>query len=163
MSGETVTTIIGHLTADPELRFTESGTAVANFTVASNPRTFDRQTGEWRDGDPLFLRCTLWRDPAENLAESARKGDRLIVHGRLVQRSFETREGDKRTVIEMQADEVGASTQFATVVITKRGRNGGAAPVDPRTGETADRRTRPPWTEKPQGDAKGQDNEEGPF
>jgi single-strand DNA-binding protein len=109
---ETTITLIGNLTTDPELRFTSTGTAVANFTVATNPRTFDKASGEWRDAEPLFLRCTLWRVPAENLAESLRRGDRVIVVGRLRQRSFETREGDKRTVTECDATEVGASLQF---------------------------------------------------
>ena len=109
---ETTITLIGNLTTDPELRFTSTGTAVANFTVATNPRTFDKASGEWHDAEPLFLRCTLWRAPAENLAESLRRGDRVIVVGRLRQRSFETREGDKRTVTECDATEVGASLQF---------------------------------------------------
>jgi single-strand DNA-binding protein len=109
---ETTITLIGNLTADPELRFTSTGTAVANFTVATNPRTFDKTFGEWRDTEPLFLRCTLWRTPAENLAESLRRGDRVIVVGRLRQRSFDTRDGDKRTVTECDATEVGASLQF---------------------------------------------------
>lgn len=109
---ETTITLIGNLTADPELRFTSTGTAVANFTVATNPRTFDKTSGEWRDAEPLFLRCTLWRTPAENLAESLRRGDRVIVVGRLRQRSFDTRDGDKRTVTECDATEVGASLQF---------------------------------------------------
>lgn len=109
---ETTVTLIGNLTTDPELRFTTSGTPVANFTVASTPRTFDRASGEWRDAEPLFMRCTLWRQPAEHLAESLRRGDRVIVVGRLRQKSFETRDGDKRTVIECDATEVGASLQF---------------------------------------------------
>lgn len=112
---ETTTTLTGNLTADPELRFTQSGTAVANFTVASTPRSYDRTKGEWVDGEPLFLRCTLWRQPAEHLAESLRKGDRVIVTGRLRQRSYETRDGDKRTTIELDAYEVGASLQFRAV------------------------------------------------
>ena len=99
MAGETVITVIGNLTADPELRFTSTGTAVANFTVASTPRTFDRQSNEWKDGEALFLRCSIWRQAAENVAESLTRGARVIVSGRLKQRSFETREGEKRTVI----------------------------------------------------------------
>ena len=109
MSGETVITVIGNLTGDPELRFTPSGAAVANFTVASTPRTFDRQSNEWKDGDTLFLRCSIWREAAESVAESLTKGTRVIVTGRLVQRSYETREGEKRTVYELQVDEVGPS------------------------------------------------------
>jgi len=108
----------------PELRFTPTGHAVANFTVASTPRTFDRQSGEWRDGDALFLRCTAWRDPAEHIAESLTRGDRVVVQGRLRQRSFETRDGDKRTVIELDVDEIGPSLRYATVKVTKASRGG---------------------------------------
>lgn len=121
---ETTITVIGNLTADPELRFTTSGTAVANFTVATTPRTFDRTSGEWRDAEPLFLRCTLWRTPAENLAESLRRGDRVIVVGRLRQRSFESRDGDKRTAIECDATEVGASLTFRQATLTAPTRTG---------------------------------------
>ena len=125
MAGETVITVVGNLTADPELRFTPSGAAVASFTVASTPRTFDRQTREWKDGDPLFLRCSIWREAAENVAESLTKGTRVIVQGRLVQRSFETREGEKRTVVEMQVDEVGPSLRYATAKPNRTQRGGG--------------------------------------
>jgi len=116
---ETTCTLTGNLTADPELRFTPSGAAVANFTVAATPRTFDKTTNQWRDGEALFLRCTLWGQPAENLAESLRRGDRVIVTGRLRQRSFETREGDKRTTIELDVDEICASLNFTTVKLTQ--------------------------------------------
>ncbi len=126
MAGETVITVIGNLTNDPELRFTPNGAAVASFTVASTPRTFDRQSNEWKDGDTLFLRCTVWRQAAENVAESLHKGTRVIVQGRLKQRSFETREGEKRTVVELEADEVGASLRSATARINKASRSGGA-------------------------------------
>ena len=125
MAGETVITVVGNLTADPELRFTPSGAAVASFTVASTPRTFDRQTSEWKDGDTLFLRCSIWREAAENVAESLTKGTRVIVQGRLVQRSFETREGEKRTVVEMQVDEVGPSLRYATAKVARSQRGGG--------------------------------------
>jgi len=114
MTNETITTVVGNLTADPELRFTPSGAAVANFTVASTPRMFDRQSGEWKDGDALFLRCTIWRQAAEHVAESLTRGDRVIVQGRLRQHSFETREGEKRTVVELEVDEVGPSLRYAT-------------------------------------------------
>ena len=114
MANETITTIVGNLTADPELRFTPNGHAVANFTVASTPRTFDRQSGEWKDGDALFMRCTIWRDAAEHVAESLTCGDRVVVQGRLRQRSFETRDGDKRTVVELEVDEIGPSLRYAT-------------------------------------------------
>jgi single-strand DNA-binding protein len=127
MAGDTVITVIGNLTADPELRFTQSGAAVANFTVASTPRTFDRQSGEWKDGEALFLRCNIWRQAAENVAESLTRGARVIVSGRLKQRSFETREGEKRTVIELEVDEVGPSLRYATAKVNKvsRGSGGG--------------------------------------
>ena len=111
MAGDTVITVIGNLTADPELRFTPSGAAVANFTVASTPRMFDRQTNEWKDGEALFLRCNIWREAAENVAESLTRGSRVIVSGRLKQRSFETREGEKRTVVELEVDEIGPSAE----------------------------------------------------
>src|SRR5690625_3268891 len=109
MAGETIITVVGNLTGDPELRFTPSGAAVANFTIASTPRIFDRQAGEFRDGETLFMRCSIWRDAAENVAESLTKGLRVIAQGKLVQRSFETREGEKRTVVELQVDEIGPS------------------------------------------------------
>lgn len=126
MAGETVITVIGNLTADPELRFTPSGAAVANFTVASTPRTFDRQSGEWKDGDALFLRCNVWRQAAENVAESLTRGMRVMVQGRLRQRSFETREGEKRTVVELEVDEVGPSLRYATAKVNKVSRGGGS-------------------------------------
>ena len=127
MAGETVITVVGNLTADPELRFTPSGAAVASFTVASTPRTFDRQTNEWKDGEALFLRCSIWRQAAENVAESLQRGTRVVVSGRLKQRSFETREGEKRTVIEMDVDEIGPSLRYATAKVnkTQRGSSGG--------------------------------------
>jgi single-strand DNA-binding protein len=127
MAGETVITVIGNLTSDPELRFTPSGAAVANFTVASTPRTFDRQTSEWKDGEALFLRCNVWRQAAENVAESLTRDPRVIVSGRLKQRSFDTKEGEKRTVVELEVDEVGPSLRYATAKVTKanRGEGGG--------------------------------------
>lgn len=123
MTGETVITVIGNLTGDPELRFTPSGAAVANFTVASTPRTFDRQSNEFKDGDTLFMRCSIWREAAENVAESLTKGTRVIVTGRLHQRSYETREGEKRTVVELQVDEVGPSLRYASAKITRTQRS----------------------------------------
>jgi single-strand DNA-binding protein len=124
VAGDTVITVIGNLTADPELRFTPSGAAVANFTVASTPRTFDRQTNEWKDGEALFLRCNIWREAAENVAESLTRGARVIVSGRLKQRSFETREGEKRTVVELEVDEIGPSLKYATAKVNKASRSG---------------------------------------
>ena len=125
MAGETVITVVGNLTADPELRFTPSGAAVANFTVAATPRTFDRQSGEWKDGDALFMRCNVWRQAAENVAETLTRGMRVMVSGRLRQRSFETREGEKRTVVELEVDEVGPSLKYATAKINKVSRGSG--------------------------------------
>jgi single-strand DNA-binding protein len=125
MAGETIITLVGNLTGDPELRFTPSGAAVANFTVASTPRTFDRQTNEWKDGETLFMRCSIWRDAAENVAESLQRGTRVVVTGRLKSRSYETKEGEKRTVIEMDADEVGPSLRYATAKVNKTQRGGG--------------------------------------
>ncbi|HTF48171.1 MAG TPA: single-stranded DNA-binding protein [Pseudonocardia sp.] len=127
MAGDTVITVIGNLTADPELRFTPSGAAVANFTVASTPRSFDKQSGEWKDGEALFLRCNIWRQAAENVAETLTRGSRVIVSGRLKQRSYETREGEKRTVVELEVEEVGPSLRYATAKVNKvsRGSGGG--------------------------------------
>ncbi|WP_062906543.1 single-stranded DNA-binding protein [Mycobacterium avium] len=125
MAGDTTITVVGNLTADPELRFTPSGAAVANFTVASTPRIYDRQSGEWKDGEALFLRCNIWREAAENVAESLTRGSRVIVTGRLKQRSFETREGEKRTVVEVEVDEIGPSLRYATAKVNKASRSGG--------------------------------------
>ncbi len=124
MAGETTITIVGNLTADPELRFTPSGAAVANFTVASTPRTFDRQANEWKDGETLFMRCSVWRDAAENIAESLHRGTRVLVTGRLKSRSYETKEGEKRTVVELDVDEVGPSLRYASAKVTKAERGG---------------------------------------
>ena len=125
MAGDTVITVIGNLTADPELRWTQSGAAVADFTVASTPRTYDRNAGEWRDGDTLFMRCSVWRDTAENVAESLRKGMRVIVQGRLTQRSYDTQQGERRTVVELQVDEVGPSLRRARAQVTRTAPSGG--------------------------------------
>jgi len=125
MAGETPITVVGNLTADPELRFTPSGAAVANFTVASTPRTFDRQTNEWKDQETLFLNCSVWRQAAENAAESLTRGMRVIVQGRLKARSYETREGEKRTVFEIDVEEVGPSLRSATAKVAKTSRSGG--------------------------------------
>ncbi|MFI9050564.1 single-stranded DNA-binding protein [Streptomyces sp. NPDC053427] len=125
MAGETVITVVGNLVDDPELRFTPSGAAVAKFRVASTPRTFDRQTNEWKDGESLFLTCSVWRQAAENVAESLTRGTRVVVQGRLKQRSYEDREGVKRTVYELDVEEVGASLKNATAKITKTGGRGG--------------------------------------
>jgi single-strand DNA-binding protein len=139
MAGETVITVVGNLTADPELRFTPSGAAVASFTVASTPRSFDKNSNEWKDGDALFLRCSIWRQAAENVAESLQRGMRVVVTGRLKQRSFETREGEKRTVIELDVDEVGPSLRYATAKVnrTQRGSSGGGFGADNSGGGSA--------------------------
>ena len=125
MAGETTITVIGNLVDDPELRFTPSGAPVANFRIASTPRTFDRQTNEWKDGDTLFLSCAVWRQAAENVAESLQRGMRVIVQGRLKSRQYETREGEKRTVFEIDVEEVGPSLRSASAKVTKTTRSGG--------------------------------------
>jgi single-strand DNA-binding protein len=126
MAGETIITVIGNLTDDPELRFTPSGAAVAKFRVASTPRTMDRTSNEWKDGEPLFLACTVWRQAAENVAESLQRGSRVIVSGRLKQRTYETREGEKRTVYELEVDEIGPSLRYATAKVQKMSRSSGS-------------------------------------
>jgi single-strand DNA-binding protein len=125
VAGETVITLIGNLVDDPELRFTPSGAAVAKFRIASTPRTFDRQTNEWKDGESLFLTCNVWRQPAENCAETLQRGMRVIVQGRLRQRTYDTKEGEKRTVYEVEVDEVGPSLRSATAKVTRAQRSGG--------------------------------------
>lgn len=125
MAGETVITVVGNLTADPELRYTQNGLAVANFTIASTPRTYDRQSNEWKDGEALFLRASVWRDFAEHVASSLTKGMRVVAQGRLKQRSYETKEGEKRTTIELEIDEIGPSLRYATAQVT-RSSGGGA-------------------------------------
>ncbi len=127
MAGDTQITVVGNLVDDPELRFTPSGAAVANFRIASTPRTFDRQTNEWKDGEALFLSCSVWRQAAENVAESLQKGMRVVVQGNLRSRQYETREGEKRTVFEIQVDEVGPSLRYATAKVTRTQRSGGSS------------------------------------
>ena len=126
MAGETVITVIGNLTADPELRFTPSGSAVANFTIASTPRVFNKQTNEWDDGEALFLRASVWREAAENVAETLAKGMRVIAQGRLRSRSYDTKEGERRTVMELEVDEIGPSLRFAVARVQRANRSGGA-------------------------------------
>jgi single-strand DNA-binding protein len=128
MAGETIITVVGNLTGDPELRFTPSGAAVANFTVASTPRTFDRATNEWKDGDAMFLNCSVWRQVAENVAESLTKGMRVIVQGRLKSRTYETQSGERRTVFEVEVDEVGPCLRYATAKVARNQSSGSAAP-----------------------------------
>jgi single-strand DNA-binding protein len=160
MAGDTVITVVGNLVDDPELRFTPSGAAVANFRIASTPRTFDRQTNEWKDGDALFLSCSVWRQAAENVAESLQRGMRVIVQGRLKQRSYETREGEKRTVVELEVDEVGPALAFATAKVTRASRSGGGGGYGGGGGQQS-RPQQPsggndPWaTPAPQGGGSG--------
>ncbi|HVK23394.1 MAG TPA: single-stranded DNA-binding protein [Actinokineospora sp.] len=157
MAGETTITIIGNLTADPELRFTPSGAAVATVTVASTPRNFDKASGEWKDGEALFLRGQIWRQAAENVAESLTKGARVIVTGNLKQRTFETREGEKRTVVELDIEEIGPSLKYATTKVNKVTRSS--------NGDIGSQRQRPadndPWSNPPQ--RSGGFNDEPPF
>ena len=172
MAGDTTITVVGNLTADPELRFTPSGAAVANFTVASTPRIYDRQSGEWKDGEALFLRCNIWREAAENVAESLTRGSRVIVSGRLKQRSFETREGEKRTVIELEVDEIGPSLRYATAKVTKASRGGGGGGFGgggasqggggSRTGAGGGS-TEDPWGSAPASGSFGGNDDEPPF
>lgn len=157
MAGETIITVIGNLTSDPELRFTPSGAAVANFTVASTPRTYDKNTQEWKDGQALFLRCSVWRDAAEHVAESLTKGMRCIVQGRLTQRSYETKEGEKRTVVEMEVDDIGPSLKFADAKVTRANR----AASGSSSGGFGQRQERDPWAS--QGTIGGQQGDEPPF
>jgi single-strand DNA-binding protein len=173
VAGDTTITVVGNLTADPELRFTPSGAAVANFTVASTPRIYDRQAGEWKDGEALFLRCNIWREAAENVAESLTRGARVIVSGRLKQRSFETREGEKRTVFEVEVDEIGPSLRYATAKVNKASRSGGgggggfgagsgsrqAPPAQPSGGGSAD----DPWGSAPASGSFAGGDDEPPF
>ncbi|MEO7261258.1 MAG: single-stranded DNA-binding protein [Jatrophihabitantaceae bacterium] len=165
MAGETVITVVGNLTADPELRFTPSGAAVASFTVASTPRNFDKNANEWKDGDALFLRCSIWRQAAENVAESLQRGMRVVVTGRLKQRSFETREGEKRTVIELDVDEVGPSLKYATAKVnrTQRGSSGGGFGAD-NSGGGGSTPADDPWASSgPAASSSGGFSDEPPF
>ena len=165
MAGETVITVVGNLTSDPELRFTPSGAAVASFTVASTPRTLDKATNEWKDGEALFLRCSVWRQAAENVAESLQRGARVIVQGRLQQRSFETKEGEKRTVIELQVDEIGPSLKYATAKVNKTTRGSGGGFGGGASGGSGGAPGDDPWAAAPAGGAAsgGGWSEEPPF
>lgn len=169
--GDTTITVVGNLTADPDLRFTPSGAAVANFTVASTPRIYDRQSGEWKDGDALFLRCNIWREAAENVAESLTRGSRVIVTGRLRQRSFETREGEKRTVYEVEVDEIGPSLRYATAKINKVSRGGGGGGFggggggmqSPAAASPGGAPAEDPWGSAPASGSFGGADDEPPF
>ena len=174
MAGDTIITVVGNLTADPELRFTPSGAAVANFTVASTPRIFDRQSNEWKDGDALFMRCSIWREAAENVAESLTRGSRVIVQGRLKQRSYETREGEKRTVVELEVDEIGPSLRYATAKVNKASRSGGGGGGFGSSGggggggsrsggDSAETKTDDPWGSAPASGSFSGGDDEPPF
>ena len=174
MAGDTTITVVGNLTADPELRFTPSGAAVANFTVASTPRIYDRQSGEWKDGEALFLRCNIWREAAENVAESLTRGARVVVTGRLKQRSFETKEGEKRTVFEVEVDEIGPSLRYATAKVNKASRSGGGggfgggggsrpAPAQTSSAPASSAPADDPWGSAPASGSFGGGDDEPPF
>ena len=156
MAGETTITVVGNLTADPELRFQPSGAGVSNFTIASTPRTFDRQANEWKDGEALFLRASVWREFAEHVAGSLTKGSRVIASGRLKQRSYETKEGEKRTTMELEIDEIGPSLRYATAQVTRSQGGGGSRSQQPPYGGQA--AAQEPW-----GAPAGASSDEAPF
>jgi len=158
-AGDTVITLVGNLVDDPELRFTPSGQAVANFRIASTPRFLDKATNEWKDGESLFLTCTVWRQAAENVAESLTRGMRVIVQGRLKQRSYETKEGEKRTVFEVDADEVGPSLRNASAKVTKAARGSGGGGGYGGGGSASD----DPWASAPPAGGGGNFSDEPPF
>ena len=165
MAGDTIITVVGNLTADPELRYTPNGAAVANFTVASTPRMFDRKTNEWKDGETLFLRCNAWRDLAENVTETLQRGTRTIVQGRLKSRSFETKEGEKRTVFELDVDEVGPSLRYATANVAKKEFSGGGSgqPQGGNWGQGPGQQQEPAGWGQPAEPAWGGADNEPPF
>jgi single-strand DNA-binding protein len=156
MAGETIITVVGNLTADPELRYTQNGLPVANFTIASTPRNYDRQTNEWKDGEALFLRASVWREFAEHVAGSLTKGSRVIATGRLKQRSYETKEGEKRTSMELEVDEIGPSLRYATAQVTRAASSGGQGGGQSR-GQVADQPWSTPGSSNAGGNAGGGD------
>lgn len=168
MTGETTITICGNLTDAPELRFTPSGAAVANFTIASTPRTFDKQANDWKDGEPLFMRCSLWRQAGENAAESLTRGMRVIATGVLKQRSYETKEGEKRTVVELDVEEIGPSLKYATAKVTKANRpgggqnQGGGGNSQNQGARTAQSTNSGGWGDQPAGGGWGGNNDSNP-
>jgi single-strand DNA-binding protein len=163
-AGDVTITVIGNLTDDPELRFTPSGAAVAKFRVASTPRFLDKQTNEWKDGEPLFLTCNVWRQAAENVAESLQRGARVIVSGRLRQRSYETREGEKRTVFELEVDEIGPSLRYATAKVQKMQRSsGGGYGAGGSGGSSGGGMSDDPWASAAPAGGSGGFDEEPPF
>lgn len=165
MAGETIITVVGNLTADPELRYTQNGVAVANFTIASTPRLYDRQSGEFKDGDALFMRASVWREFAEHVASTLTKGSRVVATGRLRQRSYETKEGEKRTSIELEVDEVGPSLRYATAQIQRQSSGGpkaAAAVDDSWSSPAAGGAVQDPWATAAPGDAPSA-SEDAPF
>lgn len=168
MAGETVITVIGNLTSDPELRFTPNGDAVANFTIASTPRTFDRQSNEFKDGATLFLRCSAWRKLGENIAESLQRGTSVVAQGRLKQRDFETKEGEKRTVVELDVDEIGPNLRRATAAVTKNQSGGGFGGQQNQAqggnfGGQQAQQSSPGWGQNPGGNQGGVPDDTPPF
>ena len=165
MAGETIITVVGNLTADPELRYTQNGVAVANFTIASTPRLYDRQSGEWKDGEALFMRASVWREFAEHVASSLTKGARVVATGRLRQRSYETKEGEKRTSIELEVDEIGPSLRYATAQIQRQSSGGSksaGAIDDSWSSPAAGGAVQDPWATAAPGDAPSA-SEDAPF
>ena len=162
-AGDVTITVVGNLTDDPELRFTPSGAAVAKFRVASTPRFMDKQTNEWKDGDALFMRCNVWRQAAENVAETLTRGMRVMVSGRLKQRSYETREGEKRTVVELEVDEVGPSLRYATAKVNKVARSGGSGGYGGGGGGSAPAAHDDPWGSAPPAGSGPAADDEPPF
>ncbi|MFT4085318.1 MAG: single-stranded DNA-binding protein [Nocardioides sp.] len=166
MAGDTVITVVGNLVDDPELRFTPSGAAVANFRIASTPRSFNRQTNEWEDGEALFLSCSIWRQAAENVAESLQRGMRVVVQGRLKSRTYETREGEKRTVFELDVEEVGPSLRYATAKVTRASRQSGGQGGYSNSGggyggQAAAAPANDPWAQSPQSGQPAQSGQSG--
>ena len=166
MANETVITVVGNLTADPELRFTPSGSAVANFTIASTPKSFDRQSNAWKDGDPLFLRSSVWNEQAENVAETLTKGMRVIAQGRLRSRSYDTKEGERRTVMELEVDEIGPALRFASAKVNRAQRSGGGYGGQNRQPQSAPQQSQPandPWSNANSGGGWGGNQQEAQF
>lgn len=160
MANDTIITIVGNLTATPELRFASSGAAVANFTIASTPRAFDKQANEWKDGEAIFMRCSVWREAAENVAETLQKGMRVIAQGRLRSRSFDTKEGDRRTVMELDVDEIGPSLRFASATVQRQSSGGRQQNSFRPQGQQPQG---DPWGSQSQIDSSGWDNGNVPF
>lgn len=162
MANDTVITIIGNCTSEPELRFLPNGAAVANFTIASTPRAFDKQANEWKDGETLFMRCSVWREAAENVTETLQTGMRVIAQGRLKSRSFDTKEGDRRTVMELDVDEIGPSLRFASATVQRQSSGGGNSGRQ-QGGQQRQQPQNDPWGQQSQIDSSQWDNGNPPF